>query len=139
MEMEAGKKSSSHELLAILLQSAGNSIELWKESGNRWESLLTRKATQRLCETEDNTQEGAWGENTDGFCETVLCYLTTTAKHFVFKMSLNWKLSTKCSLRAALQFPCNTNLLSSQGKHVKQILQGRLTVPAASCSSGKTG
>lgn len=72
-----------------------------------WESessLPTRQATQRRCEAEDNTQEGAWGENTDGFSETVLCYLTTSAKHPAFKMSLSWKLSTKCSLRAALQF-----------------------------------
>lgn len=66
------RKSSSHELLAILLQSAGNSVELWKESGNQWESLPARQASQRLCETEDNAQEGAWGENTDGFCETLL-------------------------------------------------------------------
>lgn len=35
MEMEAGKESSSHKLLAILLQSAGNSVDLWKESGNQ--------------------------------------------------------------------------------------------------------
>lgn len=103
MEMEAGKESSSHELLAILQQSAGNSTELGKESGSQWESLPTRQATQRLCETEGKTQQGARGENTDGFCETVLCYLTTTAKHSVFKMSLNWYLSTKCSLREALQ------------------------------------
>lgn len=35
MEMEAGKESSSHKLLAVPLQSAGNSTELWKESGNQ--------------------------------------------------------------------------------------------------------
>lgn len=34
MEMEAGKESSSHKLLAVLLQSAGNSMELG-ESGNQ--------------------------------------------------------------------------------------------------------
>lgn len=60
----------------------------WESGG----SLPTRQTTQRPCETEDNTQEGAWGENTDGFCEAVLCYLTTSAKHSVLKMSLNWKL-----------------------------------------------
>lgn len=65
--------------------------------------LVHKTAAQRHCEAEDKTQEGAWGENTDGFCETVLCYVTTTAKHSVFKMSLHWILSTKCSLRAALQ------------------------------------
>lgn len=35
MEVEAGKEGSSHKLLAILLQSAENSMELGKESGNQ--------------------------------------------------------------------------------------------------------
>lgn len=121
-----------YQLLAILVQSAGSLMDLWKEGGN-----------QKACCLQDGQPGGAAevgvtrrrerGERIQvGFVQ--LCsYLLLSSTRETLGM-LCYLTTTKCSLAVSCvlpnvawgylsAFPCNTNLLSRQGKQINQTLQ----------------